>query len=259
MRVDLADGTTMLSFDAAASGWHVGFATYVVIVGAALAGWLPFEIMDRLGLCQGYRIGASNVVETAPEKARLRALAERMVARNLALLLPLSLCGGPVLAALLPFDSSGAWLSSSLLWQLPLFFLVDDICFYAYHRSLHTHPVWYRKYHKPHHEFKQVFGIVSHATHPVEMLLQSVGAMLGPLLLGVPRQTFWLWLVLRQWQGIEDHCGYEFPFSLSCLWPTAFGGAPFHDLHHSKNCGNFASVFPFIDRAFGTEIKIKAR
>ena len=65
MRVDLADGTTMLSFDAAASGWHVGFATYVVIVGAALAGWLPFEIMDRLRLCQGYRIGASNVVETA--------------------------------------------------------------------------------------------------------------------------------------------------------------------------------------------------
>ena len=35
----------MLSFDAAASGWHVGFATYVVIVGAALAGWLPFEIL----------------------------------------------------------------------------------------------------------------------------------------------------------------------------------------------------------------------
>ena len=175
----------------------VGLTTYAVIVSAAVAGWLPFEVLDRWQLCQRYRVCSSRAALSERERVRLRRLAERMVLRNMLLLLPISVLGGGVLAALLPHDGSGAWLSGgALLWQLPLFFVVDDVCFYTYHRALHEHPRWYRAYHKPHHEFKQVFALVSHATHPVEMLLQSVGAMAGPLLLGAPRQAFWLWLVL---------------------------------------------------------------
>ena len=102
------------------------------------------------------------------------------------------------------------------------------------------------------------------------MSLQAVGAVAGPLLLGLPRRSFWVWLVLRQWQGIEDHCGYELPFapsallqrcraalpaSLSARMASAsmlWGGSGFHDAHHAKFNGNYASVFPAIDWAFGT-------
>jgi sterol desaturase/sphingolipid hydroxylase (fatty acid hydroxylase superfamily) len=83
----------------------------------------------------------------------------------------------------------GGWMGSSattLMWQLPFFFLVDDLCFYGYHRALHSNPEWYRRFHKQHHAFKAPYALVSHATHPLEMMLQSVGAMAGPLLLGVP-------------------------------------------------------------------------
>eukprot|EP00937_MAST-01D_sp_MAST-1D-sp2_P001434 g1434.t1 len=243
-------------FAADSPGVRVGLATYIVIVGAAVAAWLPFEVCDKFGLFSSYRVQPDlRDKVTEVEHARLRALCVQMVRRNLLVLLPLSLAGGPLLRVLLPFDGSGSrreWLGAALLWQLPVFFLVDDVCFYAYHRMLHADPALYRRFHKQHHEFKLPFALASHATHPVEMLLQAVGAMLGPLLLAAPRQTFWLWLVVRQWQGIEDHCGYELPFAPSRFAPSLFGGAPFHDIHHSKNMGNYASCFPFIDDLFGT-------
>ena len=46
-------------------------------------------------------------------------------------------------------------------------------------------PYFYIRFHKPHHVFTAPFAATSHATHPVEMLLQGVGGMLGTILIGV--------------------------------------------------------------------------
>ena len=116
--------------------------------------------------------------------------------------------------------------------------MVDDIWFYIYHRTLHAYagpylcvssaftrtiyqrrrcvdvrrgvpsvPVLYKSIHKPHHVFTAPFAATSHATHPLEMMLQGVGGMLGPLLIGCTLTEFWVWLAVRQWQGMEDHTG----------------------------------------------------
>lgn len=77
------------------------------------------------------------------------------------------------------------------------------------HSLAHPHsiPSLYKRFHKPHHMFTAPFAATSHAVHPVEMMLQSVGAMAGPLLCRPHLYLFWTWLVVRQWQGIDDHTG----------------------------------------------------
>eukprot|EP00658_Telonema_sp_P-2_P017287 TRINITY_DN16698_c0_g2_i1.p1 TRINITY_DN16698_c0_g2~~TRINITY_DN16698_c0_g2_i1.p1 ORF type:complete len:154 (-),score=23.92 TRINITY_DN16698_c0_g2_i1:175-636(-) len=121
----------------------------------------------------------------------------------------------------------------------------------VYKRQLHAHPELYRRFHKPHHIFTAPFAWTSHAVHPVEMSLQSVGAMMGPIVFGFGREQLWLWLVLRQWQGVMDHIGLELPMDPLC-WLPGLGGTKFHDQHHQYFNANYASCFSFIDDLFGT-------
>ena len=73
--------------------------------------------------------------------------------------------------------------------------------------------------------------MTSHATHPVEQAAQAIGGTAGPLLFGFKLREFWLWLMVRQWQGIMDHVGYELPFDPFRYIP-GIGGTEFHDDHH---------------------------
>merc|ERR1712070_732584 len=130
-------------------------------------------------------------------------------------------------------------------------FLLDDLWFYAYHRTLHTYPTLYRRFHKPHHVFTAPFAWTSHAVHPVEMALQSIGALCGPIFFGFGIELFWAWLVVRQWQGVLDHTGYELPLD-PIGWIPGVGGTKFHDEHHQFFNANYASCFSFIDDLFGT-------
>lgn len=144
----------------------------------------------------------------------------------------------------------GPW---EMIAQLLLFFVLDDLFFYAYHRLFHEVPVLYKAVHKIHHKFKTPFVLSALAIHPAEQFMQSFGFFLGPVILKPHLFTFWIWLIVRQASGFCDHLGYDFKCT-GWSYPV-LGGARFHDLHHEKNIGNFASVFPWIDRIFGTERK----
>ena len=101
-------------------------------------------------------------------------------------------------------------------------------------------PWLYRRFHKPHHRLTAPFAWGSHAVHPVEMLLQSGGAMAGPatwscLYGGIPVHAWWVWLCVIQMQGVMDHSGFELPppFDVWAMLP-GFGGTKFHDEHHQS-------------------------
>lgn len=147
--------------------------------------------------------------------------------------------------------------AARFLAKVCICFLIDDVSFYCYHRVLHSNRVLYERFHKPHHVFTAPFAWTSHAVHPVEMLLQSVGTMTGPLLLRMTLTELWCWLALRQWHGVLDHTGYDLPFlDTGCGWlPGIFGGTAFHDDHHRFYNGNYASYFSFIDDLLGTRVR----
>ncbi|KAH7662869.1 Methylsterol monooxygenase protein [Dioscorea alata] len=96
--------------------------------------------------------------------------------------------------------------------QLLVYFLVEDYVSYWIHRALH-HGWGYEKIHKVHHEYTAPIGFVEAYAHYAEVLILGFPSFVGPAIVPGHMVTFWLWIILRQMQGIETHCGYDFPFS----------------------------------------------
>jgi 4-alpha-methyl-delta7-sterol-4alpha-methyl oxidase len=137
-----------------------------------------------------------------------------------------------------------------VLWQLPIFLLVDDIGTYFVHRAMHTR--WlYRRVHIVHHRITEPISLDGGYFHPVENELICIIALAGPIIVGAHIYTIYSWAVLRQWLAADGHSGYVFPWSPGRLLPGYLGPA-FHDWHHRRCTGNFANCFGFLDRWFGT-------
>lgn len=139
-------------------------------------------------------------------------------------------------------------------WQVGLslvfFFYLDDFLYYWFHRAFHTR--WlYRRVHAWHHRIVTPWAVTGNYMHPLELSLTGAIALVGPLLLGSHVVTVWAWFVWRQWEAAEGHCGYDFPWSPSRLFPGS-DGARHHDMHHARVKGNYAGFTPIWDRVFGT-------
>jgi len=145
---------------------------------------------------------------------------------------------------------------STILWQLAAFFIIEDFYFYWVHRLLH-HKRIYKYVHKVHHNHAVPFGIAAEYAHPIETAVLGLGTILGPFCFARHLLTLWCWLVVRLWETIEDHSGYEIPWNPLNFIPF-WGGAVHHDYHHKEFEGNYASVFTFWDWVFGTDIGFRA-
>ena len=133
--------------------------------------------------------------------------------------------------------------------QLALFIVVDDFLYYWMHRAMHSKYL-YKYIHSIHHEVSTPWAISAHYMHPVEFVLTGLLMLLMPVLLGVHVLTLYLWIVFRQWEAAEGHCGYSFPWSPSKLLP-GYDGVEYHDFHHAKFTGNYAGFLTYLDRWFG--------
>jgi sterol desaturase/sphingolipid hydroxylase (fatty acid hydroxylase superfamily) len=132
-----------------------------------------------------------------------------------------------------------------------VFVFIDDFLFYLSHRLLHD-PRIYKHIHKKHHEYKTTIGIAAIYAHPIEFLVGNVlPVIIGARIFHAHVITFWLWIAIGQYEITEQHSGYEFPWNPTTLLPFN-SGANYHDFHHSRNQGNYASMFTFWDWFFGT-------
>lgn len=134
--------------------------------------------------------------------------------------------------------------------QVGFFVYLDDFLYYWMHRAMHRR--WLFKHiHGVHHRVRAPVAAVGHSMHVVEYLLTTAVMLVGPLVLGVHVLTLYVWVVIRQWEAAEGHCGYDFPLSPSRLVPGSHA-AGHHDFHHAKVNGNYAGYLPIWDRVFGT-------
>lgn len=139
-------------------------------------------------------------------------------------------------------------------WQIVglvlLFIYFDDFAYYWMHRAMHRG--WlFRHIHSVHHRIHTPWAITGHYMHPVEYVLTGTLMLVLPLALGVHLAVIWIWVVWRQWEAAEGHCGYDFRWSPSHLLPGN-DGATFHDVHHAKVKGNYAGFLAWVDGVFGT-------
>jgi methylsterol monooxygenase len=97
--------------------------------------------------------------------------------------------------------------------------------------------------------------VVSVLGHPLEGLIgNQIPVFLLPALL--PHKhlfTICVWIVLRVYQTVNAHSGYDLPILNPKYWlPWIHGGAEMHDHHHCHGKDNYGSFFTFWDRLVGT-------
>lgn len=145
-------------------------------------------------------------------------------------------------------------LPSFQLWSIHIVvcLLGEDFFHYWIHRYLHT-PWAYKNIHKVHHHYLAPFGLTASYSHPAEIFMEAIATFLPILLLRPHFFTFYSWFIIRQFDAVFTHCGYELPFPFAPFhWIPFFGGTTFHDYHHKAfNC-NYASRFTYLDKFFGT-------
>lgn len=157
------------------------------------------------------------------------------------------------LVKLAPIRTEGLPSVVEVAWMLLAFIYMDDFFYYWSHRALHQ-PWLFKRIHSVHHRIHTPWAITGHYMHPIEYLITSTLVLVPPALLGAHVVTIWVWIVFRQWEAAEGHCGLALRFSPTHWLP--FGdGARHHDFHHARVRGNYAGFFPLWDRVFGTYAK----
>lgn len=101
--------------------------------------------------------------------------------------------------------------------------LMEDLTFHFSHRLLHT-KVLYGLIHKIHHQHKVSISVAAEYAHPLEFAIGNVGPALIPQIILGRRMHFattWAWIMVRNFESIEGHSGYDFSWSPFRLVPFA--------------------------------------
>jgi len=141
--------------------------------------------------------------------------------------------------------------------QIAIFFVLEDTWHYFTHRAMHEVSFLYKNIHKIHHQYSAPFGLAAEYASPIEVMLLGLGTVGSPILwCAITGElhilTMYVWIVLRLFQAIDAHSGYEFPWSLHHFVPF-WAGADHHDVHHEKFIGNYSSSFRWWDLLLDTE------
>lgn len=143
-----------------------------------------------------------------------------------------------------------------MAFQIAVFFVLEDAWHYWSHRALHWGPL-YKSIHKIHHTYSAPFGMAAEYASPIEVAMLGIGTIFSPVLYSaitgdLHLLTMYSWIVLRLFQAIDAHSGYDFPWSLHNFLPF-WAGADHHDTHHEKFIGNYASSFRWWDYMLDTQ------
>ncbi|KAL0571084.1 C-4 sterol methyl oxidase [Marasmius crinis-equi] len=148
----------------------------------------------------------------------------------------------------------------TMVWQIAFFMFFEDLYHFVAHRALHI-PLLYKHIHKIHHKYSAPFGLAAEYAHPAEVMILGFGTLAGSLVLALFTEvhfvTFFIWVILKLFQAVDSHSGYDFPWSLQRILPF-WSGADHHDFHHMAFTDNFATSFRWWDRIFGTDVKFQA-
>ena len=223
-----------------------------------------YAVMPAIVVTVSYLVGsfASWLIERAPSQraykiqkkvqagATWRECFRHVFFHKLTSEIPLTFAGYPIFVWLGVSKEGPLPGVLEVLAVLAASFVIEDAWHYMAHRSLHAK--WaYAKIHHIHHKYTTPFGAAANFAHPLETFYTGFGTLIPVMILRPHLSTMLLWVVVRQWQAISVHVGFELPWRPS-RWLPILGGARFHDVHHQKFTCNYAPTFIWWDRLLGT-------
>jgi sterol desaturase/sphingolipid hydroxylase (fatty acid hydroxylase superfamily) len=134
----------------------------------------------------------------------------------------------------------------SLLWELPVLYLWNEIHFFAVHRLLHWPPL-YRGVHRWHHRSVITTPFSSYSFHPLESFL--LGTVM-PLALIFHAFSVWSLLGLTIMSLLLNVSGHLPGEQLRATFAFTAPHSRYHNRHHREFHTHFAFSLPWLDRWF---------
>jgi sterol desaturase/sphingolipid hydroxylase (fatty acid hydroxylase superfamily) len=139
-----------------------------------------------------------------------------------------------------------------LALQLIEVLLLTQLAAYWVHRAEHRVP-WLWRLHRVHHSSPQLDWLASTHLHPLDQAVTLVAVFAVPYLAGFDLSVFGAVAFLFQAHAIAQHANWRLGFG---PLRSVLSAPSFHHWHHSNDAAgrdrNFAGLFPWLDRAFGT-------
>jgi sterol desaturase/sphingolipid hydroxylase (fatty acid hydroxylase superfamily) len=135
------------------------------------------------------------------------------------------------------------------LVAIPLGLAYFELAGYAYHRLAHRSSFLFR-FHAVHHSSTTMDWLAGFRQHPLEIAAMTLVQNLPLVLLGLPLGEHALVVLVLRLNTLFVHSNTRTP-----CWLGWFVATPrFHHRHHDVegHRANFATLFPWIDRMFGT-------
>ena len=249
----------------ACARWPADERLLVVFIGSvlhALALYIScgvFVLAERKNFWSAYRLPRQrpDLKADTPENVQLnrRAFYEQLLGTFFVVPLFLYLAYPIIASSITVCDP----LPRARIWcrDIALMIVGCDTIFYWTHRALHASPLLYRTIHKQHHGFKATTIWASEYFGIVDLILNVLPGIIPSMVLGSHFAVLMLFTVLRQWQTVQSHSGFDLPFD-PFNRGLFHGGSRRHDFHHSHNHGCYSDFLPFWDWLCGTDHAYKA-
>ena len=134
-------------------------------------------------------------------------------------------------------------------------FLALDGASYLVHRLMHRTPALWRV-HLVHHIDASVDATTAFRQHPIEGVLRFVFIAAAAWLVGAPPAAVALYRLLGALNSVLEHANIRVPLWLDRMLVYVWVTPDMHKVHHSRERietdSNYANLFSFFDRAFGT-------
>lgn len=136
-----------------------------------------------------------------------------------------------------------------IIFQVTSAFVIYDAFFYALHVTLHKNMWLYKNLHAHHHQHLKFSSKVTNQLTILERVLLILSANEALKLVSAHPLSRTFFVPLLIYSLIENHSGYDFPFTLDKLLPfSIYGGSRAHYNHHLHGNKNYEPFFTYLDR-----------
>jgi len=138
--------------------------------------------------------------------------------------------------------------------------MMDLVGAYLVHVIQHK-IAWMWHFHKIHHIDTAVDTTTALRHHPVESIFRVIALLLAIVVMGIPIWMVMLYQTISAFMSQFNHANIRLPKWLDNILSYVIVSPDMHKVHHShyqpETDSNYANIFSFWDRLFGTFVKVK--